>query len=44
MYHLLNRQVMRLPIFEKSENYAVFERVPAEGLDRPDAPDLLAHC
>lgn len=44
VYHLLNRRVMRLPIFEDSEDYAAFERVLAEGLDRPDAPDLLAYC
>lgn len=43
-YHLLNRRVMRLTIFEKDEDYAAFERVLAEGLDRPDAPKLLAYC
>ena len=26
-YHLLNRRVMRLTIFEKDEDYAAFERV-----------------
>jgi putative transposase len=43
-YHLLNRRVMRLTIFEKEEDYAAFERVLAEGLGRPDAPKLLAYC
>ncbi|MGQ9651896.1 MAG: hypothetical protein ACUVXJ_17465 [Phycisphaerae bacterium] len=42
--HLLNRRVMRLTIFEKQEDYASFERVLAQGLDRPDAPKLLAYC
>lgn len=44
VYHLLNRRVMRLTIFEKEADYAAFERVLAEGLDRPDAPKLLAYC
>lgn len=44
VYHLLNRRVMRLRMFEKAEDYAAFERVLAEGLDRPDAPKLLAYC
>jgi len=43
-YHLLNRRVMRLTIFEKDEDYEAFERVLAEGLNRPDAPKLLAYC
>ncbi|MBN1491580.1 MAG: transposase [Phycisphaerae bacterium] len=43
-YHLLNRRVMRLPIFSKDEDYAALERVLADGLDRPDAPQLLAYC
>ena len=44
VYHLLNRRVMRLAIFEKDEDYESFERVLAEGLNRPDAPKLLAYC
>jgi putative transposase len=44
VYHLLNRRVMRLALFDKDEDYAAFERVLAEGLDRPDAPKLLAWC
>jgi putative transposase len=41
-YHVLNRRVMRLPLFEKDEDYLAFERVLAEALDRPDTPRLLA--
>lgn len=44
VYHLLNRRVMRLALFAKDEDYAAFMRVLVEGLDRPDAPKLLAYC
>ena len=44
VYHVLNRRVMRLPIFEKGEDYLAFERVLAESLERPEAPRLLAYC
>lgn len=44
VYHLLNRRVMRLPLFKTDEDYLAFERVLAESLDRPDAPDLLSWC
>jgi putative transposase len=43
-YHVLNRRVMRLSIFDKSRDYQAFERVLAEGLRRPDALGLLAYC
>src|SRR3989304_1014987 len=43
-YHLLNRRVMRLAMFEKEADYQAFERVLAEGLARPDAPTLLTYC
>ena len=43
-YHLLNRRVMRLAIFEKAGDYAAFERVLGEASSRPDAPALLAYC
>ena len=43
-YHVLNRRVMRLPLFQKDEDYLAFERVLAESLGRPDAPKLLAWC
>jgi len=44
VYHVLNRRVMRLPLFRKDDDYRAFERVLAESLDRPDAPGLLAWC
>jgi putative transposase len=44
VYHVLNRRVMRLPMFEKPEDYAAFERVLADALERPDAAELLAYC
>ena len=44
VYHLLNRRVMRLAIFEDDADYQAFERVLAEALDRSDAPRLLAYC
>lgn len=44
VYHLLNRRVMRLAIFEDDADYRAFERVLAEALDRTDAPRLLAYC
>lgn len=44
VYHVLNRRVMRLPLFEKAEDYLAFERVLSESLARPDAPGLLAWC
>lgn len=43
-YHLLNRRVMRLAMFEKEADYAAFEEVLAESLGRVDAPRLLAYC
>ena len=44
VYHVLNRRVMRLPLFQKEDDYLAFERVLGESLVRPDAPDLLAWC
>ena len=43
-YHVLNRRVMRLPLFLKDSDYLAFESVLAESLERSDAPDLLAWC
>ena len=43
-YHVLNRRVMRLPLFRKDDDYLAFERVVAEALERPDAPELLVWC
>jgi putative transposase len=34
IYHALNRAVARLPLFEKEEDYAAFERVLDEALDK----------
>jgi len=42
-YHLLNRRVMRLPIFGKDADYRAFEQVLGESAARPDAPALLAY-
>ena len=33
VYHLLNRAVARLPLFEKPADYAAFHRVLGETLD-----------
>ena len=44
VYHVLNRPVMRLRLFEKDADDPAFERVVAESLGRPDAPRLLAYC
>ena len=44
VYHVLNRRVMRLPLFQKPDDYLAFERVLAESLGRRDAPSLLAWC
>ena len=35
---------MRLPLFQKEDDYLAFERVLGESLVHPDAPDLLAWC
>jgi putative transposase len=43
-YHLLNRRVMRLAMFQKAGDFEAFERVLAESLTRSDAPRLLAYC
>ena len=40
VYNVLNRRVMRLPLFEKDGDYLAFERVLASSLERPDAPAL----
>ena len=44
VYHVLNRRVMRLPLFKKDGDYLAFEGLLAESLERPDAPGLLAWC
>lgn len=44
VYHLLNRRVMRLPLFKKLGDYEAFEQVLVESASRPDAPRMLAYC
>ena len=44
VYHVLNRRVMRLVLFQKEQDYLAFEQILADSLRRPDAPDLLAWC
>jgi putative transposase len=43
VYHALNRAVARLPLFEKEGDYAAFERVLAEALERVPTR-LLGYC
>ncbi len=44
VYHVLNRRVMRLPLFQKAEDYVAFERVLSESLKHTAAPELLSWC
>lgn len=43
IYHVLNRGNARMRIFRKQSDFAAFERVLAEGLERYPV-DLLAYC
>jgi putative transposase len=43
VYHALNRAVARLPLFEKSADYAAFERVLALALDKHPIR-ILSYC
>ena len=43
VYHVLNRAVARLPLFQKEGDYAAFERVMAEACDE-HRTRLLAYC
>jgi putative transposase len=43
IYHVLNRGNGRMRLFRKDEDYAAFERVLAEGLERYPV-DLLTYC
>jgi putative transposase len=43
VYHVLNRANARLPIFERDEDFAAFERILAEGCERYDMR-ILAYC
>ena len=44
VYHVLNRRVMRLPLFQKDADYLAFERLLSESLTHAAAPELLAWC
>ncbi|MCU0913197.1 MAG: hypothetical protein MUC88_01380, partial [Planctomycetes bacterium] len=39
---MLNRRVMRLPLFQEPGDYEAFQRIMAQGLRRSDAPLLPA--
>ena len=43
VFHVLNRANARATIFEKPEDYAAFERVLKEALDRVDMR-VLSYC
>ena len=43
MYHVLNRSVARLPLFQKPGDFEAFERVLAEAQDRYPTR-ILAYC
>ena len=42
-FHVLNRAVARLPLFEKREDFEAFERVLLEAFEREKLP-ILAYC
>jgi putative transposase len=42
-FHVLNRAVARLPLFEKQEDFEAFERVLIEAVTREPLP-ILAYC
>ncbi|MFO0872939.1 MAG: transposase [Phycisphaerales bacterium] len=44
VFHVLNRRVMRLPLFEDRGDYEAFERVLGEAMERAMAPQLFAYC
>jgi putative transposase len=44
VYHVLNRRVLRLPLFEDDGDYLAFERVLVEALQQPHAPALFCFC
>jgi putative transposase len=43
VFHVLNRAVARLPLFEKVEDYAAFMRVMAEAFERHPIR-ILSYC
>jgi len=44
VYHVLNRRVLRLPLFEDDGDYLGFVRVLGEAMGREDAPELFGFC
>ena len=40
-YHVLNRRVLRLPLFRKNDDNPAFERVLVEALERPNGYGLV---
>ena len=44
VYHVLNRRVLRLGLFDDRGDYLAFERVLAQAMLRPDAPELFTFC
>src|SRR5690242_14001333 len=44
VYHVLNRAVGRRQIFFKDQDYAAFDRVLAEALDRTPGLELFTYC
>ncbi len=44
VYHVLNRRVLRLPLFTGEGDYLAFVRVLGEALDRPGSPAVFAFC
>jgi REP-associated tyrosine transposase len=44
VYHVMNRGVGRMDVFEDDGDYAAFERVLAEALEREPGVRLLGYC
>ncbi len=44
VYHVLNRRVLRLRLFDDAGDYLAFVRVLEEALQRADAPELFSYC
>jgi len=44
VYHVLNRRVLRLTLFEHDNDYLAFERVLVEAMRRDEAPELFSLC
>jgi putative transposase len=44
VYHVLNRRVLRLPLFEDDDDYRAFVGVHGAAMGRDDAPRLFGLC